>query len=285
MVYINVVSSNVSDETYAMDWLLSDSASFDNILAVSTADSNVNFKAFNYHLEAGVSYYVCARPLLTNKGYGEYSNIVEVIAENTTIIDDVIPSFVKIGGIRTDSDINNHSRYNFKLYVDDVSYVTSARPDSILVVVSDIDDKIIHTIDINGVNDIIDNGLSIVDCVLPDNAIIKFSVTLRLGSDDVSDVYTLIVKTVADTKRIIIRNSVFSSSSDFTINAIPSGVADTYKWMVFGNTNMSIAYFETITSVANVTIPADTLLGKKFYTIVLVTGSDDGVSTKAVYTL
>jgi hypothetical protein len=285
MVYINVVSSNVRDETYAMDWLLSDSMSFDNVLAVSTADSNVNFKAFNYHLEAGVKYYVCARPLLTDKGYGEFSNIVEVVAENTTIIDDIIPSFINIGNIRTDSDIKNHSRYNFKLFLDDVTYVTSAVPDSILVVISDIDSKIIHTIQVSGVDEVMREGLSVKDYVLPDNTIVKFDITLKLGSNDVSDVYTLVVKTAADAGRILRMNGVLDSSADLTINAISSGGNSTYRWIIYGNSDMSKAYFDETTTVANIVVPANTLLSKEFYTIVLITDSDNGISTKAVYTL
>jgi hypothetical protein len=285
MVYINVVSSDVRDETYAMDWLLSDSQSFDNILAVSTADSNVNFKAFNYHLEAGVKYYVCARPLLKDKGYGEFSNIVEVVAENTTIIDDVMPSFIKIGHIRTDSDIKNHSRYNFKLFLDDVTYVTSAIPDSILVVISDINGKIIHTVQISGVDEVMRDGLAIKDCVLPDNTIVKFDITLKLGSNDVSDVYTLVVKTAADAGRILRMNGVLDSSVDLTINAISSGSNSTYRWIIYSNSDMSVSYFDKTTTTPNVVVPANTMLGKEFYIIVLITDSDNGVSTKAVYTL
>jgi hypothetical protein len=129
------------------------------------------------------------------------------------------------------------------------------------------------------------DGLSIKDCVLPENTVVKFDITLKLGSNDVSDVYTLVVKTATDAGRILRMNGVLDSSVDLTINAISSGSNSTYRWIIYSNSDMSIAYFDKTTTTPNVVVPANTMLGKEFYIIVLMTDSDNGISTKAVYTL
>ena len=78
MVLLRVESLELDPnvKVIAMDWQLSDTINFKNILAESIGDTvNINSILFNMVLEPGVKYYARARALLEGRGYTIWGNL------------------------------------------------------------------------------------------------------------------------------------------------------------------------------------------------------------------
>ena len=132
MVLLRVESLELDPnvKVIAMDWQLSDTINFKNILAESIGDTvNINSILFNMVLEPGVKYYARARALLEGRGYTIWGNL-DVFKvktyndfENTTDL----PTPVATPIVSTSSLAYNHMPTLFKIYAKGFSVIGNAR--------------------------------------------------------------------------------------------------------------------------------------------------------------
>lgn len=279
MVLLRVESLELDPnvKVIAMDWQLSDTINFKNILAESIGDTvNINSILFNMVLEPGVKYYARARALLEGRGYTIWGNL-DVFKvktyndfENTTDL----PTPVATPIVSTSSLAYNHMPTLFKIYAKGFSVIGNARHVATSYFVENLEGEIIWSRSYDTINK---DEILASDIFLEDNTVYRIKVMFHTSSNDTSALGAKTIKTAPAISNPVtnfflnqLRTMDWSVANDVIFPKVVG--ADSYTVTlseVNNDVTTEVSTWVQVDSNCTITLKPDTLREDRAYIIIV----------------
>jgi len=206
-IIVNQLALNANETLEAMDYELSDTIDFSNIINSSYEDyDNLNGILFPDNLELGKKYWVRARALL-NTGYTIWSNLYAFYAKD---INDIplninIPSSVNTPKFVENTIFNRSRPTMFELKIEESSVANVNGVFETTWWIEDLNGKVVWSLKDSQTNKY---SVYVDSVILKSNRIYVAKVMVRTGSDDVSNVGSMLMRVSYDS-RVRLETSIY----------------------------------------------------------------------------